>query len=99
MEFLQDISSSRPTFIYRDALDECQTRHCVKLLDSLNEVSQNSPDARIFLTGKLDIRDEIDKHLAGRPAARYIAPPRTISSYSSERNQMRIRFRMQSTRV
>ena len=46
----------------------------MKLLDSLNQVLQNSPGARIFLTGRPHIRGEIDKHLPGRAATRAITP-------------------------
>ena len=58
-------------FICIDALDEWQARHRVKFLNSLNEILQNSPGARIFLTGRLDTAD---RHLAGRAAAGSITP-------------------------
>ena len=74
VEFLQDISSSRPTFICIDALDECPPADRVKLLDSLNQILQRSPDTRMFLTGRAHIRGEVDKHLAGRVAMRSITP-------------------------
>ena len=74
IEFLQDISSSQPTFICIDALDECPARQRVKLLDSLNQTIQKSPGARIFLTGRQHIRAEVEKHLAGRAATRSITP-------------------------
>ena len=74
VEFLQDISSSRHTFICIDALDECPSGCRVKLLDSLNQILQRSPGARIFLTGRPHILDEVDKHLAGRAATRSIIP-------------------------
>ena len=74
VEFLQDISSDRPTFICIDALDECPARHRAKLLDSLNQILGKSPAARIFLTGRLHIRAKVDKHLAGRVATRSITP-------------------------
>jgi len=51
VDFLQDISSSRSTFICIDGLDECPARHRVKLLDSLNQLLQKSLGARILLTG------------------------------------------------
>ena len=73
VEFLRDISSSRRTFICIDALDECQPRHRMKLLDSLNQILRKSPGARIFLTGRPHILSEIDKHLAGA-ATRSITP-------------------------
>ena len=74
VEFLQDISSSRCTSICIDALDECPAGHRVKFLDSLNQILQKSPGARIFLTGRPHIRAEIDKHLGGRVVTRSIAP-------------------------
>jgi len=74
VEFLQDISSSQCTFICIDALDECQPGYRVKLLDSLNQILQRSPGARIFLTGRPNIRDDVEKHLAGRAATRSITP-------------------------
>ena len=74
VEFLQDISSSRRTFICIDALDECPLGHLVKLLDSLNQILQTSPGARLFLTGRPHIRGEVEKRLAGRVAVRSITP-------------------------
>ena len=74
VEFLQDISSARRTFICIDALDESPARHRPKLLDSFYQILQNSPGARILLTGRPHIRGEIDKHLAGRAATRLITP-------------------------
>ena len=74
VEFLQDISSTRCTFICIDALDECPSGHRVKLLDLLNQILQKSRGARLFLTGRPHIQGEVDKHLAGRAAARSITP-------------------------
>jgi len=74
VEFLQDISSSRCTFICIDALDECLARYRMKFLDSLNQVLQKSPGARIFLTGRPHIRGEVEKRLAGRAVTRSITP-------------------------
>ena len=74
VEFLQDISSLRHTFICVDALDECPPGHLVKLLDSLNQVLQKSPGARIFLTGRPHIRGEVERRLSGRTMTRSITP-------------------------
>ena len=51
VEFLQDIISQR-TFICIDALDECPASQRAKLFHSLNQILQNSPGTRIFLTGR-----------------------------------------------
>jgi len=73
-EFLQDISSSRYTFICIDALDECPSGHRESLLDSLNQILQKSPGARLFMTGRPHVLGEVEKHLRGRAATRSITP-------------------------
>ena len=74
VEMLQDITSSRPTFICVDALDECMAEYRTKLLDSLKQILHKSPSTRIFLAGRLHVRDEVERHLAGRVAAVSISP-------------------------
>jgi len=74
MEMLQDISSSRPTFICIDALDECLAEYRRKLLDSLAQFLHKSPTTRIFVAGRLHIREEVEKHLAGRVVAVSVTP-------------------------
>jgi len=74
IDFLQDISSSRSTFICIDALDECPPGHRIKLLDLLNQILQKSPRARIFTTGRPPILGEVEKHLGGRATTRSITP-------------------------
>ena len=44
----------------------------MKLLDSLNQILQKSPGARLFLTGRPHVRGEVDKYLTGRVATRSI---------------------------
>ena len=70
--FLQDITFARRTYICMDALDEYPAEHRGKLLDLLTQVLQKAPGARLFLTGRPNIRDEVDEHLAGRAVARSI---------------------------
>ena len=74
VEMLQDISSSRPTFICIDAVDECPAEYRVGLLHSLKQVLRKSPNIRIFLAGRLQIRDEMEKCLAGGIIAVCIIP-------------------------
>ena len=74
VEMLQDISSSQCTFICIDALDECIPEHRGKLLDSLSQILRKSPETRVFLAGRLHIRDEVEKHLRGRVMAVSITP-------------------------
>ena len=74
VEMLQDISSSRPTFICIDAVDECMAEYRVELLDSLKQLLRKFPNIRIFLAGRLQIRDEVEKYLTGRVIAVSIIP-------------------------
>ena len=74
VEMLQDISSSRPTFICIDALDECMSDYRVELLNSLKQILHKPSRIRIFLAGRLQIQDEVEKHLARRVVAVSIIP-------------------------
>lgn len=77
VEFLLDVSFSRSTFICIDALDECQARYQEDLLDSLNHILRKCSGARIFLTGRPRIRDEVEEHLAGKVVTRSITPTKS----------------------
>jgi len=66
VKMLQTTSSKKRTFICIDALDECVPEQRVRLLDSLNKILQESPGARIFVTGRPHIRPEVGRRLAGR---------------------------------
>ena len=46
----------------------------VELLDSLKQILHKSPSTRIFLVGRSQIRDEVEKLLAGRVLAVSIIP-------------------------
>ena len=74
VEMLQDVSSSQCTTICIDALDECVPEYRRKLLDSLGQILHKSPEARLFLTGRFHIRDEVEKHLCGRVVTVPITP-------------------------
>ena len=74
VEMLQDVSSSRPTFICVDAVDECMAEYWVELVDSIKQVLRKSPSIRVFLAGRLQIRDEVERYLSGRVVAVPIIP-------------------------
>ena len=76
VKMLQTITSELPTFICIDALDECTAVHRVKLLDSLKQILEKSPRARIFIIGRPHIRAEIEKRLAGRVISVSVSPSR-----------------------
>ena len=65
VKILQLITSSRPTFMVIDALDESTAAQRFRLFDSLKAILENSPGARIFVTGRPHIRTEIETRLAG----------------------------------
>ena len=74
VEMLQTVTSSQPTYICIDALDECVERHRPEVLDSLKQILEKSPSTRIFLTGRRHIRGEIDKYLGGKAEILSIKP-------------------------
>jgi len=76
VKMLQIASSEKRTFICIDALDECAAEYRVKLLNSLNQIIQESPDIRIFVTGRPHVRDEVWKRLFGRVLTIPITPRR-----------------------
>ena len=82
VKMLQATTSRKPTFICIDAIDECVAGYRVKILDSLNQILQNSPNTRIFITGRPHIEAEVGKRLSGRGTAIRITPRRhDIISY------------------
>jgi len=76
VKLLQAVTSSQPAFICIDALDECVERHRPEVLDSLRQILEESPNTRIFLTGRRHIGDEIDRHLGERTTILSIKPKR-----------------------
>ena len=44
VKMLPTTSSEKPTFTCIDALDECATKHRIKLYDSPDQILQKSPD-------------------------------------------------------
>ena len=53
------ITSLPRLFICIDALDECTPKHRLELIKSLREIVRESPGARVFLTRRPHIDDEI----------------------------------------
>ena len=74
VKILQLITSSQPTFMVIDALDECTAVQRFRLFDSLREILEKSPNARIFVTGRPHIRAEIERCLAGRVISVSVGP-------------------------
>jgi len=77
VKMLQAITSSQPTFICIDALDECVGVQRVRILDWLKQILEKSSTARIFMTGRPHIRAEMEKHLSGRMTSISICPTKS----------------------
>jgi len=76
VKMLQLITSSQPTFMVIDALDECTAVQRYRLFDSLKEILEKSPAARIFVTGRPHVCPEIEIRLAGRVTCVSVGPTR-----------------------
>ena len=58
----KSLSRLRRVFICIDALDEFPAKHRPELWESLQQVVRECPGTRLFLTGRLHIRDEAQKY-------------------------------------
>ena len=74
VKMLQLITSFQYTYMVIDALDECTPVQRFRLCDSLKEIVEKSPDARIFMTGRPHIRPEIETRLTGSDPKRPVRP-------------------------
>ena len=66
LKMLQTTCAKKRAFVCIDALDEYATEYRAKLLDSLNQMLQQSPSTRIFMTGRPHILPEIRRRFARR---------------------------------
>jgi len=71
LKMFQTIAIGVRTFICIDALDECAPENRVVVLDSLGQILLESPNTRMFMTGRPHIRCEIERRLGG--AATFIS--------------------------
>ena len=67
LKMFQTIAATRRTFICVDALDECAPEYRIVVLESLGQIVQGSPNTRLFMTGRPNVRSEIEREL-GRAA-------------------------------
>ena len=83
---VSSLSGLRRAFICIDALDEFPEKHRPELWGSLQQVVRKCPSARLFLTGRLHIRDEVWKYFPGNAELLPIGPSEhDIGSYLSMR--------------
>jgi len=76
VKMLQLTTSSQPTYMVIDALDECTAMQRFRLFDSMEEILQRSPRARLFVTGRPHIRPEIEIRLGTRLTSVSVGPTR-----------------------
>jgi len=81
LKMLQTITSSQPTFFCINALDECVGVQRVKVLDSVKQILESSPETRIFVTGRPHIRAEMEKRLPGVVSVLVYPPKDDITEY------------------
>jgi len=63
MRMLRTAITSLPqVFICIDALDECLPKHLPELLESLRDITRESPRTRIFLTGRPHVKENIQRY-------------------------------------
>ena len=58
----QAVATLPQVFICIDALDECLPKHLLELLVSLKDILEESPTARIFLTGRPQAKGEVTRY-------------------------------------
>ena len=75
VKMLGNLSSTQPTFLCLDALDESAEPDRAKVLLSLRDIIKISPTTRVFLTGRPYVGDEVRKHFPEGTALVSISPP------------------------
>ena len=65
LNMFRAIAATRRTFICVDALDECVPQHRIVLLESLGQILQGSPNTSLFMTGRPQVRSEVEVGLGG----------------------------------
>ena len=70
--FAKIAGHSEVVYIAVDALDEVVPQHRFEFLRALQEILQDAPNVRLFLTGRPYIGAEVDKHLTKKAYAIHI---------------------------
>ena len=74
LKMFQAITATKRIFICIDALDECVPEHRMIVLESLRQILQGSQNARLFITGRPQVRSEVEKRLDGAATFMSIQP-------------------------
>ena len=65
LKMFRTITASKRMFICVDALDECVPEHRMVVLESLRQILEGSPNTRLFVTGRPQVRTEVERRLGG----------------------------------
>jgi len=65
LKMFRAIAATKRMFICVDALDECVPEHRMVVLGSLRQILEASPNTRLFMTGRPQVRTEVEKRLDG----------------------------------
>ena len=76
VKMLQLIKPLQRTFMVINALDKCTAVQRFRLFDSLKEILEKSPSARMFVTRRPHIRTENETRLISRVASVSVGPTR-----------------------
>ena len=63
LKMFKSITTTKRVFICVDALDECVLEHRMVVLGSLGEILQGFPNIRLFITGRPQVRSEVEREL------------------------------------
>ena len=84
--FVKTIGSYERVYICVDAMDELLPQHRSEFLRALQQIIQEAPNTRLFLTGRPHIRGELDKHLTRGANTIQIVPDQgDIAQYLSRK--------------
>ena len=79
------IASLLRAFICIDALDECLPKCLPELLESLKDITRESPSTRIFLTGRPHVWDDIRRYFTKAVVIPISPNPDDIRNYVEKR--------------
>ena len=73
---VKSLSSPRRVFICIDALDRFPTKHRPELWNSLRGILRECPNARLFISGRPHMREEVKEYFPECPFLMSIKPPK-----------------------
>ena len=72
--FVKTVGSLERVYICVDAMDELLPQHRSEFLHTLQQIIQEAPNTRLFLTGRPHIRGELDRYLTEGACTIHITP-------------------------